>query len=338
MAVLLKDLAKKANTSKTTVSLVLNNKPVRVSKEKREEILRLAEDLNYKPNLTAQSLVTKRTMTIGLIVPDVRNLFFAELVRNIGNILREHNYSLLLCNTNNIEDEDIFQMELLRTKGVDGIFVIFSSTESEKYRNEIDKINREGIPLVIMDRAVKSVSVPFVGVDDKQGGYFATKYLIDCHHKNIACIKGPLYSKSSNNRYKGYCRAMREAGLPICEKFIFQGNFEFESGEVCADEIVKHPEITAVFAENDMMALGLYRGLSTHGKKIGEDISIIGFDDIIFSSMTEIPLTTMNQNVEEISRNAVAILFGIINKEPIQNENVLSVPKLIVRKSVKILD
>ena len=245
---------------------------------------------------------------------------------------------MLLCNTNNIEDEGIYQMDLLRSKGVDGIIVIFSSTETEKYINEIDKIKQEGIPLVVMDRAVKGVNVPFVGVDDKQGGYIATKYLIDCNHKNIACITGLPYSMSSNNRFKGYCRAMREAGLPIRDEYIFQGNFEFESGEACAKKIVARPEITAVFAENDMMALGLYRGMAALGKKVGEDISIIGFDDIVFSSMTEIPLTTMNQNVETVARNAVTILFGMINKKEIKTESVLSVPELVVRKSVKILD
>ena len=337
MAVLLKDLAEKANASITTVSLVLNNKPVRVSKKKREKILRLAEEMQYKPNRMAQSLITKRTMTIGLIVPDVCNLFFAELVRNIGNILREHDYSLLLCNTNNIENEDIYQMNLLRSTNVDGIFVILNSTDSEKYIETINKINEDNIPLVVMDRAVKSVNVPFVGVDDKEGGFLATKYLLECNHKHIACITGPMYSMSSNNRFKGYCKALKEAGIPFREEYVFQGNFEFESGENCAEEILKNPDITAVFAENDMMALGLYRGVSALGKKVGDDISIIGFDDIVFASMVEVPLTTMNQNINAVAKNATNILLSMINKEKIENEKVLSVPELVVRKSVKIL-
>ncbi len=337
MSALLKDVAEKANTSITTVSLVLNNKPVRVSKKKKDLILKIAKELEYKPNQMAQSLVTKRTMTIGLIIPDIRNLFFTELVRSIGSNLRKLNYSLLLCNSDNLVDEDVYQMELLRLKSVDGIFVVFSDTNIEKYENEIRRLRAENIPVVIMDRYIDDVDVPYVGVDDKRGGYLATKYLIECNHKEIACITGARYSISSKNRFEGYCQAMKEAGLAIKQEYIFHGNFEFSSGERLAENILEYPEITAVFAENDMMALGLYRGMSKYGKRVGKDISVIGYDDIVFSSMLDVPLTTMNQNVEDVAKKAVDVLMAIIHKNPIDSSKILSEPTLVVRDSVRIL-
>lgn len=339
MAVTLKDVAARAKLSQTTVSLILNNKPVRVSAHKREQVFSIAKELNYKPNQLAKSLITKNSMTIGIIVPDIKNIFYSQLIDLIIPKLKDRNYNLILSTNNNNENDDIEQLEFLRTRQVSGVIIIFSNTMSERYIDVFNKFNQDNIPIILMDRFHEGFSdIPYIGVNNEYGGYLATKYLIDCNHKNIACIKGNILSDSSRKRYNGYIKALNEAGIPLNDNYVFQGNYKFESGEQLASEIVKHPEITAVFASNDMMALGLYRGLSAYGKRVGQDISIVGFDDIIFSSMLETPLTTINTEIDKIADATIGLLMAKINSEEIKEQYHIINPRLIVRDSVKILE
>lgn len=338
MSVLLKDVAEKVNMSITTVSLVLNGKPVRVSEKKRRLILKTASEMDYKPNQAAQSLVTKKTMTIGLIIPDICNLFFSEFVKFVGEKLKAQNYYLLLCNSNHFVDEEINQMELLRMKSVDGMLVIFSDTNADKYVGELEKLKRANIPIVIMDQFEESLDVKGVGVDDELGGYLATRHLIENNHTHIACITGPDYAFSSAKRFAGYCRALEETGIPFNKDYVFKGDFKFASGELLGAEILKRKEITAVFAENDMMALGLYRAMTKAGKRIGKDISIVGFDDILYTSMLDVPLTTINQNVQDVAENAVSLLLSMVKNQPLGREIHYTRPHLVERDSVARLE
>ena len=229
-------------------------------------------------------------------------------------------------------------MELLRMKSVDGMLVIFSDTNADKYVGELEKLKRANIPIVIMDQFEESLDVKGVGVDDELGGYLATRHLIENNHTHIACITGPDYAFSSAKRFAGYCRALEEAGIPFNKDYVFKGDFKFASGELLGAEILKRKEITAVFAENDMMALGLYRAMTKAGKRIGKDISIVGFDDILYTSMLDVPLTTINQNVQDVAENAVSLLLSMVKNQPLGREIHYTRPHLVERDSVARLE
>ena len=308
MAAKLKDIASRLNLSPATVSMILNNKGVRIPKETEDLVRRTAEELNYHPNRMAVSLVTKRTMNVALIVPDIQKSFFAELAKYVGDYLKTKQYNLILCSTNYDVQDDIRLLRMLRSRMVDGIIGVFTGEDLE-YTREIERVLSDKIGIVMMDKVVSGVTTPYVGTDNFLGGRLAMEHLIENGHRRIAVVTGPIDSVSGRQRLAGSRAALADAGLTLDESLVFAGDYQYGSGYRAGIEIAKRQDITAVFVSNDMMAYGVYKAAQEAGRKIGKDFSVVGFDDLRFSSMLEVPLTSIRQPVSEIAARAVDILL-----------------------------
>ncbi|HNZ77658.1 MAG TPA: LacI family DNA-binding transcriptional regulator [Bacilli bacterium] len=332
MAVTLKFLSEKANLSTTTVSLILNGKNVRVSEAKKKRVLQLAKEYNYIPNSLAVGLVTKKTKTIGLIIPDISNIFFAEIAKNIEQEANLKGYSVILCNTNDKLSEEIKYANLLFSKGVDAL-VICPAIEAVDRFDYINKYIDARKGVIVFDRFFSGMLCSSVITDNLNGSIDAVKYLIKKGHTKIGCITGPLNSYSARLRIEGYKKALQDANIEINEDLIVAGDYKFESGYHQGLKIMEK-DITAVFVCNDLMAYGFYHAAKKLGKKIPHDISIIGFDDLLFSSMLDVPLTSVKQNIPAISSN-ISMLLDKLLAGDLEINNIVLPTIITERNSVK---
>ena len=333
MNITIKDIARLANVSIATVSKVINNKTEGISEETKNRILQLIKETGYQPNAIARSLVTKKTKTIGLIVPDISNPFFPDVARGVEDGAHMDGYNVFLCNTDDNLDKEIEYIKVLREKCVDGI--IFTSGSIPKYEHIVE-LRTSGIPIVIIDRRIDSEDVYGVFLDNYKGGYIATRYLISLGHKRIGCVTGPLYVSSAIERLEGYKKALMDNGIDIDETLIFEGDYRISGGAVGAEKLLDR-KVTAIFAFNDLMAYGAYLTIRSHGYKIPDDISVVGFDDIQLSQVMEPQLTTIRQPAYDMGLNAVRILINLIGGKKCTKKIVKLQPQLIVRQSTKSL-
>jgi LacI family transcriptional regulator len=303
--VTIKDVAVRAEVSITTVSHVIN-KTRFVSDELSERVFAAMRELDYQPNILARSLRSGRTKTIGLVIPDISNLFFAEISRKIEDKGFEFGYNVILCNT----DEDILKeqryINVLISKKVDGIIFFSTGGSSGITKNLIES----DLPLVVADRETLDIDADVVLIDNEKGGYDATKYLTSLNHKRIACISGPSPITPSAQRVEGYKKALFEANIPFDSSLLRMSNFRFEGGENEMQDLMNLSDPpTAVFVCNDMMALGAILAIKKNGKSVPDDISIIGFDNTPLSNFIFPPLTTVSQPIKEMSDLIVELLI-----------------------------
>ena len=329
----IKDIAIKTKLSTATVSLVLNGKDSRISQKTRDLVIKTAKELNYRPNQLAVGLITKRTKTIGLIVPDIRNSFFSSLAKGIEDECRNNGWTVILCNTSDKHERDLEYINMLASKGVDGILYCMSADSTiEKFQECYTLLNNLNIRYIMLDRSFNMPNLITARLNHIKGGYLATKHLIELGHKLIACVTGPKNLEDSNKRLEGYKIALREANILYDEGIIIEGNYHMESGISAIDRLI-NKSFTAIFAFNDMMAYGVYKGLITHNLVVPTDISIIGYDDIYISEIFEVPLTTIHQPVEHLGSTSARSLIKIIEKE-IQSISIPTYsPTLVIRKS-----
>ena len=330
MSITIQDIAKMANVSTTTVSRVINNKTEGVSEATREKILKIIHDTGYKPNSLARGLITKKTKTIGLIIPDITNPFFPELARGVEDMANKNGFNVFLCNTDDDPSKEKKYIDALKEKYVDGIIFTVSSNPNREHINELLKC---GIPIVMMDRELEDSDVKCVYIDNLEGGYIATKYLINLGHKKIGCITGPLKSKSAIDRYKGYEKAMLESGISINKDLVIESNYKIEGGILATNKLLNNSEVSAIFTCNDIMAYGAYKVIKQRGYSVPQDISIVGFDNIYISNMMEKELTTIDQPTYSMGATATKMLIRSINGERINKKHICFKPKLIIRES-----
>ncbi len=304
----IKDVAKRANVSITTVSHIINQTRY-VSDELTDRVKKAMEELDYHPNSLARGLRSGKTKTIGLVIPDISNQFFAEISRKIEDNGFEYGYSVILCNTDDDSQKEKSYIDVLLAKKVEGIIFISSGAES----NNLEKTMDFSIPIVVVDRDIKENNYDVVLVDNSIGGFEATRYLIELGHRRIGCIGGPSPITPSAQRVAGYKRALQEAGIPVDTDLIIFGDFRYESGNKAMCALLSLPQPpTAVFASNDMMALGAIQAVNDKGMKIPDDISVIGFDNIPFSQTISPTLTTMAQPIHEMANLVVDLLIDKI--------------------------
>lgn len=294
----IKDIALAAGVSTTTVSHVVNNTRF-VDPETRERVLQSMSALGYQPNFLARSLRKGESKTIGLIVPDAANLFFAEVARKIEDYGFQQGYSVILGNSDNNPQKQSSYINTLLAKRVDGVIFISSGGEEK----DLAKLREYQVPVVVADRDVPLEFADVVLVDNERGGYDATRYLLELGHRRIACITGPHDLSPSMQRIEGFQRAMKEFHLDINPEYITAGDFQFHGGELAMDQLLKrYPRPDAVFVFNDMMAFGAMSAIRKAGLEIPKDISVVGFDDIELSSAILPALTTVAQPFDEIAR------------------------------------
>ncbi|QFG00656.1 LacI family transcriptional regulator [Psychrobacillus glaciei] len=326
----IKDIARVAGVSITTVSRVMNNKAEGMSKETRKKVLQVIEELNYQPNKLARGLVTKRSNMLGLIVPNISNPFFPELCRGAEDEANERNYSLIICNSDDQSQKEENYLRLLQEQQVDGILLSSKNRLSQTSR---DQLESGKIPYVLFDRGEEASNHPGVFLDNEKGGYIAGKHLADLGHTKMACMTGPSEILNAQQRLSGFQRALTEASIDLPKSFILVGDFQMDVAYLIAKKFLQNNLVTAIFASNDLMACGIYRAAHELGIQVPEQLSIVGFDDIPLVTALIPKLTTVKQGTYEMGRKAIELLINEI--ETNSSEGVIFEPTLIVRESTK---
>ena len=340
MRATIKDIARETHLSPSTVSLVLNNKPHRLSEETRKRVLETAKRLDYRPNRMAASLVTNRTRTIGIVVADIKNAYFAELASGAEAKCTDMGYSLIICNTNDQREKDFDYINLMIDRGVDGIIISFSAGVEEETAQKVTAYVRKfGIRAVAIDYMTDFSHVMNVRLDNKLGGYLATKHLIDLGHRRVGCITGPINNDTctANLRLLGYKSALRDAGIRGTADWIAYGDFHIDSGYRQAGRLVKQG-VTGIFASNDLIADGVYKWAREQAVDIPERISVVGYDDIAYSDFFSPGLTTVHQPAFDMGYKAAEkIIENLMYPDKKIERTTIYEPRLVVRESTKIL-
>ncbi|WP_421902616.1 substrate-binding domain-containing protein [Maridesulfovibrio sp.] len=327
----IKDVAKLAGVSTSTVSHVLNRTRF-VSDEKRELVEQAVEELNYRPSSIARSLKVQQTRTLGMLVTASRNPFFAEVVHGVERRCYERGYTLFLCNT----EGDIGRMEAnldaLEEKRVDGLLLLCSEVNDEI----INLIEAErSVPIVVFDWGPESANVDRIYDNSLSGARLATKYLIAKGHTNIGCIVGPQDRRSAKERLEGYRQAMEETGLPVGDEWIVEGDYDCEGGVEAMRYLAELDEMpSAVFVCNDMMAIGVLSEAARLGINVPQDLSVIGYDNVYISRFTAPALTTIHQPKKEIAARAVDTLIDRLSSKRSKGLQIKVEPTLVERESV----
>ena len=337
MSATIHDIARKAGISVSTVSRVLNHKTAnyRISKQTEALVQKAAKELNYQPNQLARGLRLKKTHTIGLVAPDLSNPFFAYVIKNIQNVAHGLGYSLVVCDTDERLDMEIEHLNLLRSKGVDGLIIL---PVGQKYHH-LESLLKEGLPMVLLDRCFDELNADSVMVDNYKGAFEATEHLIRYGHSRIAIVKGLANTFTNNGRVQGYKDALTRHGLPIEECLMVGRDFGRENGYLETKLLLKMASPpTAIIAASDLIIIGALQAVFEAGWRIPEDISLIAFDDMDFAPFLITPLTTVAQPKEVMGEIAVKLLVRQIEETSNQAANrIVLKPKLIVRNSVRLI-
>lgn len=330
----IRDVASKAEVSISTVSRVVNgNRPVHP--DIRDRVLKVVEELDYRANFLARGLRQSNTCMIGLIIPDNANPFYAELARAIEDAGFTRGYSVILCNSDLLEEKQQAYIDVLLLHKVDGVILINMLLPPFK---SIERIVVENIPIVIANINTLVPDFDQVMVDDHRGGYLAGQYLLHLNHQRIGCItySQPLSYKTA--RIVGFRQALAEVGIDLTTKDFAIGNGRYESGYQAIQELLRRRhDLTAIFVFNDLMALGAIGALHAQGIRVPEDISIIGYDNIVYAATFEPALTTIAQPIAAIGQECIARLLECI-QQPDKPPTHITLPvELIERVSCQCL-
>ncbi len=304
------DVALRAKVSIATVSRVVNKSPHKVNPATRERVLAAIRELDFRPNALAKGLLMKKTMTAGIIIPDISNPYYAEIVRGIQDMADHHGYAVILLNTDRKPDRIMKQIYFLREKAVDGIIFSGGIIHGEKILSSLKEL--EGRVVVI---GRHKANFPAVTIDNAGGAMKAVQHLIDLNHKRIGFIGGPDKSTSSRERISGYKTALVQNGLAVDKDLIRKGDLTPMSGYVSAKELVRIKGITAILTANDQMAFGAIRAAKEQGIMVPEDLSVVGFDNIPFSSYFVPSLTTVEIPMYQIGAASLEMLVNLISNK-----------------------
>ncbi|MDZ7725360.1 MAG: LacI family DNA-binding transcriptional regulator [candidate division KSB1 bacterium] len=331
----LQTIASDLGVSPTTVSRVLNHKAdqYRISKTTRELVFSKARELHFIPNPMARGLKMQKTQTIGLVIPDISNPFFASIAKSVEQEARKYKYSIILCDSQEDMETEYASLSLLEQRKVDGMIIAPVGLQG----GAIEQIHHGGTPVVIVDRYFPNTDVPFVGSDNYKGAYHAVQYLIKAGHRHIAFIQGIPDTTPNIDRLRGYRDALQASDLPFNDTLIVGDSFGEENGYLEMKILARHhPRPTAVFAASNLISLGALKALAEKGLYVPDDISMISFDEQPYSNLLKTPMTTVAQQNMEIGQIAVKILFRQISNTKLEfNKNITLSTKMIVRDSVK---
>ncbi len=309
MPVTIKDVARESGVNISTVSRALNDE-YGVHPETREHVVAIARRLKYRPNRVARGLVTGRSNTLALVVSDIRNPFFAEVARGVEDAARAAGCDLLLCNSDLDAGKQMQYIHSLLEKRVDGILM---NSVAVLNRAQQQDLTRCPVPIVLLNRAASPKTFSTVSADNEAGGALAAEYLFKLGHRVLAHITGPRHHGNLTGRAHGFLRALSSLNCP--EPVVLYGQNNFQGGyQLTRDLLVQPVPITAIFAANDIMAFGAARAIYESGRRIPQDISLMGFDNLELSSVIHPPLTTIHQPKYELGQAAVEILLRLAEK------------------------
>lgn len=322
----IKEVAKRAGVSPSTVSRVING-TAPVDSVKKERVLAVIHETGFKPNKLARALFKKSSKIIGVIVPNIENAFFGELARAIEEEAYRNDYRILLCNSQNDTKKEILNIQTLDQLNADGIIIM---TNSDSLAAQVKDCQ---VPFVILDRKIEGLDeIAFIEADHYKGGMLAMEHLLECGCRNIVCMRGPQKFSSGQKRFQGYQAVCRKYGVK--EQWL-DCDYDYEDGLRVAEEVLKtYPEVDGILACNDMVAFAVYKVLLTKGYRVPEDIQLIGFDNIRFSRLLAPEFSTIIQPIGKMGTLATQLIIQHANGKPFQKENVFDI-SLVKRQTTK---
>ena len=337
MSITQSKIAELAGVSKSTVSRILSGKKSshKYKKETVDKVKDIAKKYNYQPNLLARSFFLQRTETLGLIITDITNPFWATVSYTIESIAQKYNYNLIQCNTNDKQENEIKYINLLLNKKVDGLIICPVQKESNHFK-ELLEIN---YPFVLIDRYFENLDTDYVIADNINGTYKAIKYLISIGHERIAYLGGLPIASSNIDRLKGYKKALEDSNIEIDESLIYQKDFSQTTGyyyvKLIYDNLSQKP--TAIFSANNMITIGALMALNELSIKIPQDLSFVMFDDMQDTmNLWKVPITTVRVSMEKLAEETFNVLYKKLTKNQSDyKRHIIIQPDLILRKSCK---
>jgi LacI family transcriptional regulator len=326
----MKDIAEKAGVSVNTVSRVLNNKPD-ISKQTRENVLRIAKELGYIKNITASSLRNNQTKIVGVILEDITNLFFAEVMKGMEAAARKYGYQLLLMNTQTDAKKQREAIQTLLERRVEGILI----TPTEDGLSDFERLSHINVPVVIVGRHIERLQLDEIHSDEVKGGYLATKHLLSKGRKKILLINSIPENSAARMREEGYRKALREANVHLPEDYItVSSEPNMEAGyHAVFKAIEKKLDFDGIFCYNDMFAFGAMRALEELGKRVPQDVAVVGYDDVAFASYYRPTLTTIRINKFGMGFEAFKLLLQKLSGRRKKLKRVVLDVELIARES-----
>lgn len=312
--VTLKQIAKELDISISTVSKSLRDSH-EISEETRQKVQAFAKLYNYKPNNIALSLKNKKTKTIGIIIPEIVHHFFATVISGIEQVANEKGYNVIVCLSDESFDKEVINLEMLASGSTDGFIMSLSKeTQQKKDFHHIEEVINQGMPVVLFDRITNDVFCDKVIIDDQQAAYDAVNFFIERKYKNIALITTVDYVSVGKLRTEGYLKALKEHKINIQNHLLLK----IEDIDNCQEnikELLQNNEIDAVFAVNELFAVTAIKTALKLGKKVPEDVAVIGFTDGIISQFSTPTITTVSQNGIKMGQKAAKILIDRLEKE-----------------------
>ena len=332
MNITIYDVAREANVSMATVSRVVNGNP-NVKPVTRKKVLEVIERLGYRPNAVARGLASKKTTTVGVVIPDISSIFYAELARGIEDIATMYKYNIILSNSDQNKEKELHLLNTMLGKQVDGIVFMGGNITDE----HVAEFEKSPVPIVLAGSIEESKKIPSVNIDYEQAVFDSVSEFIQKGHKNIAFVVGPLHEpKNAAKKLKGYQRALAENNIPYNEELVVEGDYTYDSGIEAFDKLLEAAERpTAILVGSDEMALGVVHGAEDKGFKIPDDFEVITSDNTRLSLMVRPQLTTIVQPLYDIGAVSMRLLTKLMNKETV-SENIVVLPHRIeARKSTK---
>lgn len=322
----IREVAKLAGVSPATVSRVMNG-TANVDDEKKNRVLEAIEKTGFQPNQLARALFKNSSKLVGLIVPNIDNPFFSELAKIIEEEAFNRGYHIVLCSSGNNTEKEQNNIHILSQMKADGIILITNGKHTEQMLQKVD------LPVVVVDRHMTDGGeIAYIESDHYTGGFLATEHLYECGCRNIVCLRGPQAYTSGRLRYQGYKDVCKKYKL---KEMYIDTAYNYEAGLKSAELLLeKYPKVDGIFAANDAVAISTYKVLVSKGKRIPDDIQLVGFDDIRFSSLMTPELTTIRQSLNEMGKLAVEIICNYAEGKPYKKECVLDV-ELIKRETTK---
>jgi LacI family transcriptional regulator len=330
LVVRIKDIARDLGVSSMTVSKALRNQ-FDISEETRKRVTKRAEELGYQPNLVARGLVTRRTYMVGMVVPDLRHSFFAEVIKGATNSLKSHGYHVVILDSDGNVNSEAAQIETLLALNIDGLIIASAQSDGRRLRRTLEK---NKIPYVLVDRTIAGVKAHYVGVDDEEIGAIATWHLIEQGCRRIAHIRGPAIS-NADGREQGYRRTMAEHDLEVLPGYVVAGQHQDTTGHEAMMQLLDlSSRLDGVFCYDDQVASGAITAIVEAGFKVPSDIAVVGAGNVHYSSLLRVPLSTVDQRSTVIGETAGELLAKSMGaKIPSSPERVMITPRLVVRES-----
>ncbi|MGG0736661.1 catabolite control protein A [Niallia taxi] len=332
MNITIYDVAREASVSMATVSRVVNGNP-NVKPATRKKVLEVIDRLGYRPNAVARGLASKKTTTVGVVIPDISSTFYAELARGIEDIATMYKYNIILSNSDQNKDKELHLLNTMLGKQVDGI-VFMGGNITEEHVQEFEK---SPVPIVLAASVESSKKISSVNIDYAQATYDAVKSFVEKGHKVIALVLGSLEEPiNSDHKLEGYKRALADSGIAFKEELVIEGDYTYESGMESFDKLMELDEKpTAIFVGSDEMAIGVIHSAEDKGFKVPDDFEIISSDNTKLTLMVRPQLTTIVQPLYDIGAVAMRLLTKYMNKETVEDGIVVLPHRIEARQSTK---